>query len=285
MAKGFFAVLFALLYSSWGGVAWAEDQSAAPTSPSIVAQVHAPMPANVADLDAALKAKDWAQLNRLHNEIKDANALLLMMNWEQVRSFDGAGGIFLSLRYMDDLWQLGSMMQASNPDEASQLKGSAVMLGLYSYALIAVDGVKCTDPSAVGHRADQLMTRPAWTAAHDIPDTMRTKMVEGIVLLERDTGSKRPDDDVLCMGGMTQMILSLGAMAKAGKEPTLVPNAPRMIGKTYEVPPAPATNLFVAEETWRPAQEKRRAALPEELANLMKTVASFTPPEGEHKAN
>ena len=242
------------------------------TSPSIVAQTHAPMPANVAALDAALKASDYATINHIHAAIKSGDEMILFMNWEQVRSFDG-GGFYVSYIYMSDLWGLASSLPAGTPEQTNeivQLKQSAVLVGLFSYELAVLDGTKCADPSAVGHRMDQLMTNPAWSYVDQIPEDLRRKMIEGVVRLESFSAAKRANDNVLCAGGMAQMIASLAAQAAAGKAPQEVPNAPGMIGKTYTVPPAPVPNMFVDQSVWQPKQDKLRATMPETLASLMK---------------
>jgi len=249
--------------------AWAGE---AVTSPSIVAQAHAPMPADVAALDAALKSNDYATINRIHAAIKSGDELVLFMNWEQVRSF-GGDGFYVSYIYMSDLWGMASSLPTGTTeqmDEIVQLKRSAVLVGLFSYELVVLDGAKCSDPTAAGHRMDQLMTNPAWSYVDQIPEDLRRKMIEGVVRLETYSAAKRANDSVLCTGGMTQMIASLAAQAAAGKQPQPVPNAPGMIGKTYAVPPAPVANIYVDQSVWQPKQDKLRAAMPGQLASLMK---------------
>ncbi len=145
------------------------------TSPSIVAQTHAPMPANVDALDAALKSNDYATINHIHAAIKSADEMVLFMNWEQVRAFDGRG-FYVSYIYMSDLWGMATSLPAATPEqtnEIAQLKQSAVLVGLLSYELVVLDGAKCSDSTAVGHRMDQLMTNPAWSYVDQIPDDLR----------------------------------------------------------------------------------------------------------------
>lgn len=259
-----------LVFAMLGAQAVRADEAV--TSPSIVAQAHAPMPANVAALDAALKSSDYATINHIHAAIKSGDEMILFMNWEQVRSFDG-GGFYVSYIYMSDLWGLASSLPAGTPEqtnEIAQLKQSAVLVGLFSYELVALDGVKCSDSTAVGHRMDQLMTNPAWSYVDQIPEDLRRKMIDGVVRLETFSAAKRAYDGVLCTGGMAQMIASLAAQAAAGKAPQQVPSAPGMIGKTYAVPPAPVPNIYVDQSVWQPKQDKLRAAMPGQLASLMK---------------
>ena len=99
------------------------------TSPSIVAQTHQPMPADVAALDAALKSNDYAAISHIHSAIKSADEMMLFMNWEQVRSFEG-GGFYVSYIYMSDLWGLASSLPADTPEQKgdiAQVKQSAVL--------------------------------------------------------------------------------------------------------------------------------------------------------------
>jgi hypothetical protein len=238
--------------------------------PSIAVQ-HAPMPANVAALDAALKSNDYAAINHIHAAIKSGDELVLFMNWEQARAFEGRG-FYLGYIYMSDLWGMASSLPATTTDQADeivQLKRSAVLVGLFSYELVVLDGTKCSDPTAVGHRMDQLMANTAWGYVDQIPEDLRRKMIEGVVRLEAYSGAKRAPDSILCTGGMAQMSASLAAQA-AGKAPQEVPNAPGMVGKTYAVPPAPVANIYVDQGVWQPKQDKLRAAMPGQLASLMK---------------
>jgi hypothetical protein len=242
------------------------------TSPSIAAQTHAPMPVNVDALDTALKNHDYGTINRLHAAIKSADEMVLFMNWEQVRSF-GGGGFYVSYIYMSDLWGMASNLPSDTPEEKSeiaQLKQSAVLAGLLSYVLVVLDGVKCSDVTAVGHRMDQLMTNPAWGYVDQISEELRRKIIDGVVRLETFSAAKRENDNVLCTGGMAQMMAGLAAQDASGKPPQEVPNAPGMIGKTYAVPSVPLPNIFVDRSVWQPKQDQLRASMPERLASLMK---------------
>jgi hypothetical protein len=239
--------------------------------PSIAIQ-HAPMPANVAALDAALKRNDYTAINHIHAAIKSGDELVLFMNWEKARAFEGRG-FYLGYLYMSDLWGMASSLPDTTTDQADeivQLKRSAVLVALFSYELAALDGTKCSDPTAAGHRMDQLMADPAWSYVDQIPEDLRRKMIEGVARLEAYSGAKRAPDSILCTGGMAQMSASLAAQAAAGKAPQEVPNAPGMIGKTYAVPPAPVANIYLDQSVWQPKQDKLRAAMPGQLASLMK---------------
>ena len=262
------------------------DGAATPVaSGSPVEQAGAPMPANVAQLDAALTAKDYATLNRVHGDIRTFNDILLFMNWEQVRVFNGEGGVYLSLLYMGDLWTLASAMEKAGPSRASQaadMKQTSVFMGLYSYELIVLDGSKCTDSTAVGHRMDQLIADhpDTWAYIPQIPEEMRAKMVWAALTLETHTAPARRNDDVLCQGGMTQMIAGLAEQARSGQAPQEVPNRPGVIGKSYAVAPPKDFQIgYASPDVWRPQQAKLREAMPARLAEIMKVKAPYAPPK------
>src|SRR4051812_35330905 len=103
------AALAASIFLALGAREASAVESPAPqsqqSSGSPVAQAAPPMPANVAQLDKALADKDYIALNQVHDAIRTGSDLLLLMNWEQVRVFDG-GGIYVTLLYMTDLWKL-----------------------------------------------------------------------------------------------------------------------------------------------------------------------------------
>ncbi|MFI4935031.1 MAG: hypothetical protein ACHP7N_10460 [Caulobacterales bacterium] len=251
-------------------------EARAPAQAAPAAQGGVEMPANMAELDAALAGKDYAGLSRLHDQITNGDDLILYMNWEQAHVFDGAG-LFLSLSYMNDLWGLASVLPERSPEEAhavDEMKQTALFMGLYAYELIVLDGARCADGTAPGHRLDQLLGDHAATFSYvaAMAEGRRAQMVDAVQKLEAHTAPRRQNDDVLCGGGMASMIASLGAAAKSGAAPREVPNRPGMIGKTYELPAAPGHQaLFVAPDAWRPAQEKLRAAMPARLAELMTT--------------
>jgi len=234
------------------------------------------MPANVTDLDAALAKSDYDTLNRARAAITDGNALLLFMNWEQVRSFNGEGGFYLSTRYMSDLWDVGSAMaaQGRQGQAGSDLRVTAVFMGLYSYELLVLDGTKCADSSAPGHRMDQLATSPVWSFANSIDNAEREKMLDYVVKLEALTASKRRNDQALCQGGMLDIMQSLQALAEQGKAPQEVPTPPGQIGRTYELPPPEGGAQFLDPKIWQPEQEKLRAGVRERLEDLLKPPAS-----------
>ena len=75
------------------------------------------------------------------------------------------------------------------------------------------------------------MTNAVWSYVGEIPEDVRHKVIAAVMHLEKFSATKRANDNVLCAGGMAQMIASLAAQAAAGKAPQEAPNAPGMIGK------------------------------------------------------
>jgi hypothetical protein len=155
-------------------------------------------------------------------------------------------------------------------------------MGLYSYELVVLDGTKCTDSTAVGHRMDQLTAgnAEAWAYVSQIPEDMRAKIVWLALQLETHTAPMRKNDDVLCQGGLTQMIAGLAAAAKSGQAPQEVPNQPGMIGKSYAVAPPKDFQIgYASPETWRPAQARLRETMSARLSSIMKVKGPYVPPK------
>ncbi len=275
------ASLLTLIAPAFG---FAEPPTPQPASGSPVEQADAPMPANVAQLDAALAAKDYAAINRIHGDIRTADDLLLLMNWEQVRIFNARGGIYLSLLYMTDLWGMASAMEGAGPAnaaEAANLKQTAVFMALYSYQLIVLDGTKCSDSSAVGHRMDQLTADhpEIWSYVPQIPEPMRAQAIWVATTLETRSAQARPNDDVLCQGGLTQMIAGLAESARTGQGPQEVPNQPGVVGRSYAVPTPKDFQIgYVSPDVWRPEQARLRETMPAKLMDIMKVKTPFVPP-------
>jgi len=228
-----------------------------------------PMPANVAELDAALDAHDYAKLDALHATLHTVDQALPFMSWEQTRLL-GGGGLYLSMLYMNDLWRLARAVPPTEPNaaaEADGLKGSAMLIGLYSYELIALDGAKCADPAAPGRWKDQLAQSPVWAHAGEIPAADRAKMIEASLAAETQTASLRGRDELICRG-TAQAVAAPAASAQA---PSEAQNGPGIAGHTYAVPLPPGDqSAFVDLTVWGPQQAKLRANMRADLARLMK---------------
>lgn len=229
-----------------------------------------PLPPNAAELDALLGAKNYLEIGKVLKAANTANAVLLDMNWESQKMTAGASA-FISFAYAFDLWRLGSSLQ---PPQADELKKTAVMVVLYTYELIDLDGQKCQDVSAPGNRMHQTtMSFPQiikYGAALPDPDK---NIVEQIALkLEQRTAPLRADDDFICRDGLDEIQKGL---EKNGDKPLpQLPTQPGMIGKTVGIPQDPTYQAkFVPKDVWLPKQAAERASLPKLLATVL------TPPK------
>ena len=245
--------------------AFAQPPGLAGGPPAPGAQDAPPMPANVGELDAALAARDYARLEALHGELHTVDQALPFMSWERARLLDG-GGLYLSQLYMNDLWRLAKAVPPTEPTAATEvagLQGASVLMGLYSYALIALDGTKCADAAAPGRWADQLAQAPVWAHAGDIPAAERGKMIDAVLALESQTASRRGRDDLICRG----------AKAAPGPARSDAQAGPGVAGSHFALPPPADPSLFVDLMVWGPRQAKLRAGLHTELAKLVKLDA------------
>ena len=225
------------------------------------------MPADRADLDRWLKAKDYpsiiAALRIAHTE----DDVLRNMNWEQVQIYNGAS-VLISFIYMSDLWRLGSALPPPHGDE---MKQTAVAVGLYAYEEIALDGPSCGDPSAPAHHHDQLIAdnQPVWAFGLALPEAQRTDIVKVALAMEQGALSVRGPDSVLCSGGLSE--IQQGLAAQGDKPLPQVANRPGAVGKTFKVPDVPAYHPdFKPDAAWRPQQAAARAKMPALLLHLMK---------------
>jgi len=233
-----------------------------------------PMPADAGDLDAMLQRKDFGRLAERLRAARQAQAIQLDLNWEQTKLYDGAG-FLIAYAYMHDLWRLGFALPSSSGEG---LKQAAGMMFLYSLALVELDGPKCADATAPGHRADQLISQnqPILAYVRTLPRTTRMQMGTIALGIEAATGPVRKNDEVLCGDGLTA--ISEGLKSNGSKPLQQLPNAPGTIGKTYAVPPAPGYRpQFVGEDVWRPKQAAARQSLPATLTKLL-TLPGDTQP-------
>lgn len=216
------------------------------------------MPPDAANLDHMYGTGDLMALGHRITSENSAMGLVLDLNWERARLFSGAGFI-VALYYFQDLWRSSS--------NAPGLKDTSAAMFLYALDLILVDGVKCSDQSAPGHRLDQLFGAPhadILKYLQDASPSMRQKYIDLSVKLEGATARLRQDDIVLCSGGMAQMDANIQAL---GDRP--VPSAPGVPGKSFVVPNAPGYQPgFVDAAISGPKQLAARQALADNLAKL-----------------
>jgi hypothetical protein len=233
-----------------------------------------PMPKDVAELDLMVRQKDFSRLSdrlRTARSIDDVGTDVI---WEQTQLFNGGGFVF-AYAYMFDLWRVAPV---APPQDADRIKQSAATAFLYALDLIYLDGPKCADVSAPGHRRDQLLTQNQDLIKYLVSLPIQTRMALGSQSLdvERATASFRHDDPVLCSGGAAEMAERL--KAQGDKPLPLAPNPPGVVGKTYAVPPAPGyTPEFVSEDVWAPKQATARRSMPSALTRLLTTPADAQP--------
>jgi hypothetical protein len=189
------------------------------------------------------------------------------MDWEELQVVQG-GSVFYSFLYLDDFWQIG--VKFPNDPNNGAIKRFAGVIGLYALQQIEIDGARCQDPSAPGHRVDQLTAGrgPVWQYVLGLPEQTRRDLAFEALKLEARTAKLRHDDPALCSGGAANMAEAL----KHDNTPlTATGGGPR------EVAVAPIA-AYVDPVVSAPIQVKTRAAMPMVLARALKL------PEGQPKA-
>lgn len=225
-----------------------------------------PMPADVVELDHMLHDGDALRLTKRLASPPAGATVDLDLNWEQARLFDGAG-LMIGLGYTARLWQVAAALP---PQQGEGIRQSAAMMFLYSYDLIAVDGVRCGDPSAPVHRRDQLFTeyRPIFDYLRSLPIAVRMQLGTISLGIEAATAKVRKNDPVLCRGGLDE--IRAGLAAQGAKPLSRRPNAPGTVGKTYAVPSPPEfAPTYVEDAVAAPKQVAARQALPAMLTQLL----------------
>ena len=213
-------------------------------------------------LDALVAAKKW-------NELADVLAQAegedfgRKLDWLKTK-VDGGGGLPLVLAYTQSLWDVGRSNPNADPDK--DLRVTAALMLLYSYALIAVDGVKCEDQSAPGHRFEQVleMDAPILKFLKARPQKLKDKLIGGAIGYEKFIAPLRKDDDVLCRGGLHEIMAGLES-GTTHQEPTTTGQA----GQSYsvEAPPDYAPKFLTPKE-YQPLQAKARATLKSNMTVL-----------------
>jgi hypothetical protein len=171
----------------------------------------------------------------------------------------------LGLLYARDLWVVGKNQNVADP--AKDMRMTAGMITLYTYEIIVIDGAKCEDQSAPGHRVEQILSARRETLAYlkQLPPEWKNSVVNIAIAFEKKTANLRREDDLICRGGLEEY--RVGSERGTQHE---VPNTEGYYGKTVDVrPPADWVPNFVAPAVYQPLQEKARADMRAMLLQLI----------------
>jgi len=214
-------------------------------------------------LDALLAARNWEGLVTAFESVRSDESSVRALDWLDARINSG-GGSLLGFLYSRALWDIGSAQNVNDPDK--DLRFRAGLMVLYTLQLIIIDGTKCADQSAPGHRLDQLMA--GYSTVLQYLKTKNAKFkakVIDAIALEKRTAALRKDDDWLCQGGLEEMMAGI----EAGRTKQ-VPTPPDQIGTTVVVEPPPDyVPKFVAPEKYKPLQEKARSEIRSGLLKML----------------
>jgi hypothetical protein len=224
------------------------------------------LPANAAELDALLRQKKYLELRQALLRTNRADEVMLNINWEKSKLMGGASA-FINFVYAHDLWRVAASLPGG---QAAGLKETAVLMLLYAYELIAIDGLKCQDVSAPAHRRDQLLTLypQTWKHIADLSDDRIAAVVRTALAMENSIAPMRGDDDFLCRDGLDE---TQEALARNGDKPLAeLPTPPGQFGRTKVVPSNPDYKpKFLPKEIWTTKQAEVRAAMPRQLSQLV----------------
>jgi hypothetical protein len=222
-----------------------------------------PMPANAAQLDDFLARAKITDINNALTQVTQPNDIQLDANWERKKALSGSS-YFISMMYSYDLLRLVALKALP----AQDLEGSAIFL-LYAYAQTVLDGTKCEDQTAPPERTRFVVSSQpqVWKAMADMTPERRGQLIKAMMMLENVIAPYRPNDEILCRGGLTETIQ---ALKENGDRAVETPPQPGQIGKTITIPPPENYKpRFLAEEVWRPKQDDLRAKLPDLLDKII----------------
>jgi hypothetical protein len=228
-----------------------------------------------AALDRLLAGHDYNVLGARIAEVRRQADLSSDLDWLKARMLEG-NSAFVTMLYSRLLWVAADGL----PDEPkSELRQTALMAAFYALAAIQVDGARCGDRSAPGHRSDQLMMEwnpEIWRFGAALTPAQRETILKVAVGIEARTAARRDavgDVDFLCRAGMEEMSYNLqhGTQKEA-------PPAPGQIGRTIVLT---GDGKYVPSQRpaaeWRKDAAAARAALPTQLGQLMAALAAPAP--------
>ena len=239
----------------------------------IIDQPGVTLPADHAALDEALAKQDWNSIAKAVLAANTQDQAEQMLNWERYQLYRG-GGYGIGFMYVRDLWRMGQSYEkaaAKGPQYAVQaraLKTSALTYLLYTYALIAVDGERCGDPTAPALHRDQIAQSSDETRrfANQLTADERATAVSRAITLEQKIAPVRDLDTALCHGGVQE----LGqAMEKPGSMRTR-PSEPGSPGVNVDVLIDPKSKpALTAPAQWPARRQKARDLLPQTIGAVV----------------
>jgi hypothetical protein len=240
------------------------------------------LPANRAALDEALAKADWSYLVTAAQSANSQDEAEHLLHWERYQLYRG-GGYNIAFMYVRDLWRMGQSYEkaaAKGPEYAVQsrgLKTSALSYLLYTYAMIAVDGERCADPTAPQYHRDQItqFTDQIRLFANQLTPEERAKAVTTAITLEKRISPVRDLDPALCHGGIQELGQALEANPRAAK---VRPSEPGYPGTNVDVMIDPKSKPALSDRSqWPARQQKVRDLLP----NAIGAVVGALPATGQ----
>ena len=230
------------------------------------------LPSHHAAMNQLYDAKDWGGLVTELAQPKDPVQQRQNLSWLETKTETGAS-FLIALSYANYLWQYGEMEKVDDPK--TDLRVEAAMISLYVYELILIDGAACQDYSAPQSRFDQYVSqrRDTLRFIKTLTPEWQEKIVDQAIALEKQTAPRRePLDEILCRGGMDEMMAGL----EAGKTEELPPQ-PGYVGKQVGVSAPPGWKpKFLPAGTYLPVQAQKRAQMRD---FLLKVIANMTAPQ------
>jgi hypothetical protein len=162
------------------------------------------MPADAAELDAMLAAGKYTALYARLSGPLPPDAILLDINWEQSRLFNGAS-VLVTFAAINDEWRY---MPSAAPDKQALAQQAALVLGLYARAQLETEAPGCGTPFVIARREQELGAQfaPMWAAGRALPRATQLQLVETAMELEVATRPVRRDDVVACDWGPTKQV-------------------------------------------------------------------------------
>jgi hypothetical protein len=220
---------------------------------SVLAKPGVVLPDNHTQLDKALAKRDWAYLAGVVRDPGSADNMMRLLNWERYQTYRG-GGYGVTYMYVSTLAMAANSYDkaaAKDPSFAPTAHGlrlGALSQMLYTYAVLAIDGERCADPTAPQAHRDQIaqFTNELRVSVNQLSRQERLDVLMAAVRQEQELAPVRDLDPELCRGGLDD----LGATLEAH---------PERATTTGPQPGYPGTNVLVPLDPDRPPAYSDRA--------------------------
>jgi hypothetical protein len=241
---------------------------------SVLATPGLVLPDNRAQLDEALARGDWTYLSGVVRAPGSTDNMMRLLNWERYQTYRG-GGYGVASLYVNTLAMAANSYDKSAAKDPSLaptargLRAEALAQMLYTFAIVAVDGARCDNPTAPQSHRDQIaqFTNELRASANQLSSQERLGVLMTAVRQEKALAPVRDPDRDLCLDSFDDLGQALKSHPEQATTAAPQPDYPDMNAMIPIDPHRPPGYSDRAE--WPAREQAARDKLPDTLGAII----------------